>query len=169
MVLSLSSQLVERVPQVSPGTVLKISLETTPDLSGAKMAIGGGPALVREGKMATFTSAPARHPRTAIGWNDKFFFFVVVDGRQPKLSVGMTLQELASYMIKLGCQEAMNLDGGGSATFWVYGNVMNSPCYGYERPMANALVLVQKPKGQNGSIEPVGAPAQSRSRALGSP
>jgi len=26
------------------------------------------------------------------------------------------------------------------------GQVMNSPCYGHERPMANALVLVQKPK-----------------------
>ena len=65
----------------------------------------------------------------------------------------MTLQELAAYMIKLGCQTAINLDGGGSATFWVYGNVMNSPCYGYERPMANALVLVQKPLTENAALQ----------------
>ena len=84
--------------------------------------------LVREGKIANFTGAPVRHPRAAIGWNDRFYFFVVVDGRQPKLSLGITLQELAAYLIKLGCQAAFNLDGGGSATFWVYGNVMNSPC-----------------------------------------
>jgi exopolysaccharide biosynthesis protein len=48
--------------------------------------------------------------------------------------------------VKLGCEEAMNFDGGGSATFWVLGNVMNSPSEGQERPSANALVLVQKPR-----------------------
>ena len=169
VVLSLSASVAERVPKVSPGTVLKIATDSTPDLRGVKTAIGGGPTLVRDGKIVNLTSPPARHPRTALGWNDKFFFFVVVDGRQPALSVGMTLQELASYMIKQGCQEAMNLDGGGSATFWVYGNVMNSPCYGHERPMANALVLVQKPKIQNGSLETIALPADSLTRSPGCP
>ncbi len=130
--------------------VLSLSPQSSvPNVSRA--AIGGGPVLVREGKAVRLTGGPARHPRTAIGWNDKFCFFVVVDGRQPKLSIGMSLQDLAAYMIKLGCQGAMNLDGGGSTTFWIYGNVMNSPCYGHERPMANALVLVQKPPNQNAS------------------
>lgn len=147
LVLSLSSPL--QVPDVSTGAVLKISTDTTPDLRGVQSAIGGGPTLVREGKVANFTAPPVRHPRAAIGWNDKFYFFVVVDGRQPKLSLGISLQDLAAYMIKLGCEHALNLDGGGSATFWIYGNVMNSPCYGYERPMANALLLVQKPANQN--------------------
>jgi exopolysaccharide biosynthesis protein len=57
----------------------------------------------------------------------------------------MSLPELAAYMLKLGCRQALNLDGGGSSTFWIHGQVMNSPCYGKERPMANALVLVRKP------------------------
>jgi hypothetical protein len=153
LVLSLSPQSVERVPNVSTGAILRIATASTPDLRGVQTAIGGGPALVRQGKVASFTSPSVRHPRTGIGWNDKFYFFVVVDGRQPRLSVGMTLQELAAYMIKLGCQEALNFDGGGSATFWLYGNVMNSPCYGHERPMANALVLVQKPSTQDVSLE----------------
>ena len=65
----------------------------------------------------------------------------------------MSLEDLAAYMIKLGCQEAQNFDGGGSATFWIYGNVMNSPCYGRERPMANALVLVQKPRERSASLD----------------
>jgi hypothetical protein len=147
LVLSLSPQ--SSAPNVSVGSVLKISTATTPDLRGVKTAIGGGPVLVREGKAAHFTGGPVRHPRSAIGWNDEFYFFVVVDGRQPKLSIGMSLQDLAAYMIKLGCQHALNLDGGGSATFWIYGNVMNSPCYGHERSMANALVLVQKPTKPN--------------------
>ncbi len=151
LVLSLGSQ--SSVPDVSAGAVLKISTATTPDLRGVVTAVAGGPALVREGKVANFTGGPVRHPRTAIGWNDKFYFFVVVDGRQPGLSLGISLQDLAAYMIKLGCEHALNLDGGGSTTFWIYGNVMNSPCYGYERPMANALVLVQKPLTENAALQ----------------
>jgi exopolysaccharide biosynthesis protein len=36
----------------------------------------------------------------------------------------------------------MNLDGGGSATFWLDGKVMNSPSDKQERALANALVIV---------------------------
>ena len=60
----------------------------------------------------------------------------------------MTFAELADYMLKLGCTDALNLDGGGSVTMWLVGNVVNSPSQGRERPAANALVLVQKPKPQ---------------------
>jgi hypothetical protein len=146
VVLSLSPELAARLPRPALGSTLKFATETTPSLRGVKVAIGGGPMLVRDGKSVTFSGSQSQHPRTAIGWNDKYFFFIVVDGRQSKLSVGMSFPELAAYFVKLGCQRAMNLDGGGSATFWVRGQVMNSPCYGHERPMANALVLVQKPK-----------------------
>ena len=61
----------------------------------------------------------------------------------------MTFPELADYMVKLGCQEAMALDGGGSATCWAFGNVMNSPSQGRERPAANGLVVLQTTKRQN--------------------
>ena len=60
------------------------------------------------------------------------------------LSDGMTLDELSGYLVKLGCQEAMNLDGGGSATLWYNGKVQNSPCDGQERVIANSLLLVRK-------------------------
>ena len=86
-----------------------------------------------------------RHPRSAIGWNKNWFFLVEVDGRQRDLSVGMTLDELSNYLVKLGCEEALNLDGGGSATIWYQGEVRNSPCDGYERPIANSLVVLRKP------------------------
>ena len=58
----------------------------------------------------------------------------------------MTFPELADYMAKLGCDEALNLDGGGSATFWLYGQVVNSPSEGHERETANGLVVVRKNK-----------------------
>ena len=132
-------------------------------LAGGTTAIGGGPALVRAGKIAKFstslTSWFARHPRSALGWNDQFIFLVVVDGRQLGVSVGMTLPELSSYLIKLGCREAMNFDGGGSSTLWAFGQVINRPCEGFERPMANALVLVQEPKTR-AAAPPAGAVAE---------
>lgn len=142
MVLSLSPQLLSTVPEVKPGALLKISTDTQPSLRGVKTALGGGPALVRDGKIIVTTDGRGRHPRVAIGWNKDFFFMVEVDGRQRGLSVGMNYHELAAYLVKLGCDTAMNLDGGGSATFWVMGQVMNSPSEGHERPMANAFVLV---------------------------
>jgi Phosphodiester glycosidase len=144
LVLSLGPKLASRLPKPQPGTVLKIVTQTIPDLSGVKTAIGGGPTLVRDGKAMQWSGIQMRHPRTAIGWNKDFIYLVEVDGRQPDLSIGMTFPELAAYMIKLGCEQAMNLDGGGSATLWVCGNVMNSPSEGQERPGANALVVVQK-------------------------
>ena len=135
LVLSLGPKILAGIPKISLGATVTFSTATQPELTGVKTGVGGGPTLVA-----------ARHPRTAIGWNNRFIFLVEVDGRQPGLSVGMTFSELAEQMIKLGCDEAINLDGGGSATCWFLGNVMNSPSEGQERPGANSLVVLQKPK-----------------------
>jgi len=69
----------------------------------------------------------------------------VVDGRQPKLSIGMTLAELSTEMLALGCAGALNLDGGGSSTLVVRDAathqliVRNSPSDGKERAVADVL------------------------------
>jgi hypothetical protein len=143
MVLSCGATLAKHLPNIEPGTVVTIATETTPDLKGVQMAIGGGPSLVRQGKVMQWNGLQPRHPRSALGWNNDYFYLVEVDGRQNN-SVGMSFPELADFMRKLGCAEAMNLDGGGSATFWATGNVMNSPSEGRERPAANALVVLRK-------------------------
>lgn len=132
--------------EAAVGDTVWISTETMPSLKGVQTALGGGPELVRDGKAqpARVNKSNARHPRSALGWNDEEFLFVTVDGRQPRLSAGMTLPELAQFLVKLQCTEAINLDGGGSAEVWMEGKVMNSPCYGHERSTANALVLVEK-------------------------
>lgn len=148
MVLALSPQLAARLPRIEPRQLLQISTATAPDLSGVKTALGGGPTLVRNGRAMPWKIPPPRHPRSAIGWNDHYLFLVEVDGRQAGLSVGMSFPELADYLVKIGCSEAMNLDGGGSSTLWVLGQVMNSPCYGHERNMANSLILVRKDRTQ---------------------
>ena len=154
MVLSLGPKLAATLPALRLGTQLQIITETFPDLTGADFAIGGGPALVRNGKVMTWKGwIHLRHPRTALGWSKDYFFLVQVDGRQVDLSMGMTFDELADYMVKLGCEEAMNLDGGGSSTLWAFGAVRNSPSEGEERPAPNALVVVKKirsvPRNEN--------------------
>jgi nitrogen fixation protein len=147
--------LLQHAPQLRIGDTLEISTASEPALHGIKTAIGGGPMLVRNGRRERVKEVPEsqsyqvttmieEHPRAAIGWNEKYLFFVEVDGRQKHLSIGMTLDDLAKYLVKLGCQEAMNFDGGGSATLWFDGQVRNSPCDRMEREIANGLVIVRK-------------------------
>jgi Phosphodiester glycosidase len=145
VVLSIGPDLVAKLPALSTGATVRISTGTVPDLAGVQTAIGGGPALVVDGKVMQWSGwIHVRHPRSAVGWNEKSLFLVEVDGRQMDLSVGMTFSELAAYMLKLGCQEALNFDGGGSATLWALGSVRNSPSEGQERPCPNTLVVLKK-------------------------
>jgi hypothetical protein len=140
--------------KVKAGDVVKVSTETQPSLRGVAEALSGGPILVQNGKRSSikatnsdsyiFSSMHERHPRSAIGWNEEFYFFVSVDGRQPGLSEGMTLEEFGAQLVKVGCEHALNLDGGGSATLWFDGEVRNYLCDGYERKIANGLIVVEK-------------------------
>jgi large repetitive protein len=155
MVISLGPEVLrQRLSLVQTGAVLRISTASLPALHGIRTAISGGPVLVRNGKQERLNAAYSesysvssmfeRHPRSAVGWNGRYVFLVEVDGRQKKLSVGMTLDELAKFLRKLGCDEAMNFDGGGSATLWYDGQVRNSPCDRMQREIANCLVIVRK-------------------------
>ena len=57
----------------------------------------------------------------------------------------MTLEELARFMHSLGCSQALNLDGGGSSTFYFEGKVRNSPSdLGKERPVSDAIVFIER-------------------------
>ena len=154
MILSAGSAAARRLPALEIGARLEIVTESSPAVSNPKTAIGGGPMLVHEGQVQEINpsnfssyedrSMVQRHPRAAIGWNAKCYFLVEVDGRQWDLSIGMTLEELAAFMAQLGCQEAMNFDGGGSAMLWYRGRIQNSPCDGRERAVANSIVVTQK-------------------------
>jgi len=143
VVLSLSSDLTNQVPPLKPGDTVQLSTESIPDLSGVEVAIGGGPTLVQDSQIMSWKGwVHLPQPRTALGWNKKYIYLVEVDGRQLDLSLGMTFTQLAKYLHDLGCEQAMNLDGGGSATLWAFGEVKNSPSEGQERPAPNSLVLV---------------------------
>jgi Phosphodiester glycosidase len=102
----------------------------------AQDIVGGAGLLIRDGRdiedwsIERFNQdfAENRHPRTMIGTAaDNTIWLVTVDGRQPELSVGMTLIELRALAHRLGLVNALNLDGGGSTTMWVQGEVVNKP------------------------------------------
>lgn len=72
--------------------------------------------------------AVLRNPRTAIALNDDFVFFIVVDGRDRLHSQGMSMAELGVFAkTRLGAVSGIALDGGGSSTMVVNGQVVNNP------------------------------------------
>lgn len=122
---------------------------STNSWSAVDHALGGGPNLVSSGASdVTLTgegfdsSYASKNPRTAVGFtSSNQLLMVTIDGRT-SAGVGMTLSELASYMINLGCIEAMNLDGGGSTTAWSSANgVLNTPSDGTQRSVTSALAV----------------------------
>lgn len=116
--------------------------------------LASGPLLIHADSLVNQKDQPFnanRHPRTAIGvTNDHKLIAVVVDGRNSKAQ-GATIEELSIIMDALGCNQAMNLDGGGSSTAWIkdYG-VINHPTdnklfnHQGERAVANAICFILK-------------------------
>lgn len=87
-------------------------------------------------------SIQGEQPRTAVGVIDEnHLVFVVVDGRDPGYSRGVTMTELAEIMRDLGADTAYNLDGGGSSTMYYDGAVVNRPSNGGERGTSDILYI----------------------------
>lgn len=123
--------------------------------------IGGSPVLLYNGKVAhnysserlrsTFTKE--RYARTAVGvLGNGHWIFVVVEQSAVTGSPGMTIPELATLMQDLGAEDAINLDGGGSSTFFIDNAVINHPegddeeDYGWTalRPVSDAILILPK-------------------------
>ena len=115
----------------------------------AETVVSGGPLLVEHGRVQVRVAeekipadiAKGRAPRTALGIKkDGTLLMVVVDGRSNN-SAGLTLTELATYMLRLGAREAVNFDGGGSSVMAINGQVVNKPSDGRERSVSVGLGL----------------------------
>jgi len=115
--------------------------------------LGAGPILIRDGKVfipineEVFfgTRIPDVHPRTAVGVTPEGdLILLLVDGRQ-LISRGVDLPELANILLKLGCQDAINLDGGGSSALVVNGILLNRPAgKTVEREVMSAIAVYSK-------------------------
>lgn len=140
----------------------RVELETTysaldrpvDDWKRAEAIVGGAGLLIRDGQPVTEWAvevlapgfAETRHPRTLIGTHtDGSVWLITVDGRQPQLSAGMSLVELRALAQRIGLHQALNLDGGGSTTMWVQGQVVNSPSDAAgPRKVSDALLVVPR-------------------------
>jgi len=106
--------------------------------------IGGNVILVKDGVVVP-SKNKAKHPRTVVGLDatGSRLTILLVDGRKPGVAVGMTYAELGAEMVRLGCRQALNLDGGGSSLMAVRGadglKVLNEPTDGRERAVADVL------------------------------
>ncbi len=145
--------------KLDPGDTLDLFIGLNGMPGKIETLVGGFVQLIKSGKSFVDSSfrkegkedikerfVSFRHPRTAIGYtkDEKTFFMITVDGRQPS-SAGMTLYELADFMLELGIWEALNLDGGGSTTMVIGNKIVNSPSdTGGERAVSNALVLIKE-------------------------
>jgi hypothetical protein len=156
-------------PAVSTGKIWSVSSNERPCLvvdeanhvtirrlnhpeAGLREVISGNTMLVRSGMALTQTNK-LRHPRTAAGLDEKRerLVLLVVDGRKPGVAIGMNYEELAQEMIRLGCHDALNLDGGGSSVMAVREpgargfKILNEPTDGRERAVANVLGVIINP------------------------
>lgn len=122
--------------------------DSTDSFPEAVCALGGMPNLVKDGRLYVTTSEEQAesidgvHPRTAIcKTSGNRFLMITVDGRAADRK-GMSLNDLAQYLIWLGCSDGINLDGGGSTTMWINTEgVVNYPSDGSERYLSNGLFV----------------------------
>jgi exopolysaccharide biosynthesis protein len=136
---------------ISQDNIAKI-IDTGSCPTGTLNAVAGREMLVSNGRATAEKFADDEqkpYPRVAAGIDrlGTKLWLIVIDGKQPLYSEGVTKLELAQLVAKLGVDTAINLDGGGSTTLVVdTGNgatVLNAPIHAKvpmnERPVANQL------------------------------
>jgi len=139
------------VPHAVVGEEISIRFSMQDRLANLQTLVTGNVWIVKDG-VAFHPGEAVRHPRTVIAWSGTKHWFVTFDGRQPGYSVGASTAEEADFLINaLGVENAINLDGGGSTTMVINGDVVNcpsdnagAPCTGVERADPNALLLIRR-------------------------
>ena len=139
-----------------PDMTLRIYERGTPAeeilFAGVRNTYGFGPVLVRDGQIAEEECLSHRvkndNPRAGIGMVEQgHYVAIVVDGRQPAHSVGVTLTDYAQMFIDEGCTLAYNMDGGISSGMIFMGEGIHqhksskSKKSSGQRPWADALLF----------------------------
>jgi hypothetical protein len=132
--------------------------------AGPLLLRDGAPAFDREEDAEGFRRAAhqfdsditdGRYPRAALGLTRDTIVAVACDGRS-RHDAGLTLDELAALMAELGCEHAINLDGGGSTSLVSGGRLRNRPRRDLDVPepggrnIATAIAFVPRPGTVNG-------------------
>jgi hypothetical protein len=145
------------------GGALRIARRDALGTDPAGDLLQAGPLLVLDGQRALseaedregFSAAAhqfdsditvGRYPRAALALTDDRLVAVACDGRTRR-DAGLALVELADTLIELGATDALNLDGGGSASLVHDGRLRNRPReqHGVDlldgRPVVTAIVF----------------------------
>ena len=152
------------VKGLTVGTTITIYMNTNlKDNAGnittpvASQAVGGSLMVLDNGtRISSYANSlgniSGNEPRTAVGYNaDKTkLIMCVVDGRSSGWSTGCNGKVLGDIMKNLGCNDAMNFDGGGSSQFWITGSGLVNDAStnnsgGGIRAVADGLFVVKLP------------------------
>lgn len=95
--------------------------QTDKDLAGARFAAGGFWQILKNKKIIQFKEL--RNSRAAVGLDssERTLFVIAVEGENPSKSAGLTYMECAEFFLALGCENAMQFDGGSSTQLCVNG------------------------------------------------
>lgn len=141
---------------VTPSGEVAIGLPDVP----VQEAVSGRYLLVDDGRLGPGLDDVTVAPRTAVGLTEdrRTLLLMVVDGRQPGYSEGVTLSELGEAMLERGAFDAIELDGGGSSTMVTREDdgsvrVLNCPIHTRlacrQRPVANHLGIAVDAVGES--------------------
>ena len=155
------NDLIYSYPSPSPNVEGKAPMALPSELfpTGGKVweiqsAIGGSPQLLKNGKVAISDTAEmivinnkTSRPRSAIGYtNNNLVLLLAVEGDNSVGGYeGVNLLDLSNILVSLGCQDAINLDGGGSTSMVVSSQQLVRPGdNGIERPVISAVLIKKK-------------------------
>ncbi|MGE6516278.1 S-layer homology domain-containing protein [Lysinibacillus sphaericus] len=148
-----------KLSQVAVGDEMSVNFSIDQLWQNAQFILASGPYLVKDGKpyiMMSTSSSRAKEvaPRTVVATsnNGETVHFITVDGRQSH-SKGMNMVQLANYLVALGVDRAINLDGGGSTTM------------GIRNHGSNNVVLANLPSNSGNTQRLVSATLQAVSTA----
>jgi hypothetical protein len=130
--------------------------ELPADPSGDLLQVGpllvsGGRSLIDGEDREGFSSGAAqfdsditigRYPRCALGISKTELLAVCCDGRRSRVDGGLELGEMARLLISFGADEAINLDGGGSATLVHRKHLLNRPYSSQDQPAPESRPVV---------------------------
>jgi Phosphodiester glycosidase len=162
---------------IREGDPVEVILPPIPGAGTIVSALAGGPSLLDDrgrphvdleseaftGEVAPgpFFPGSAAHkaPLSRLAWGIRPSFeilAVAVDGRDPGRSVGLSLNAMARLMAKLGCNRAINLDGGASKRMVILDRRVDRTGGPFEagesnnstdRLLSSALLVVPRGKG----------------------
>ena len=114
-------------------------------------AVSGGRIFLKNGNITISPNPDSVAPRTCLGLTaDNKVMLLAVDGRGGDERYGLDYYTCAQILKSMGCVSGIELDGGGSTTFYskmpgdTVGAIRNVPSDGTPRKVASSLMLVSR-------------------------